>query len=75
MAERSLSDLLNDLYERAQPQAPSRNRAIRKFATVQDSFALSSDLVITTVVTPPYHWATDAASTDTDMVWDYFEWA
>lgn len=35
---------------------------VQKYQSVQDIVALTSDTVTTTVATPPYHWATDAAS-------------
>lgn len=72
---RDLADILADLYTRQRERDPNRNRLVQKYASVNDTVALSSDVITTTVVTPPYHWATDAASTATDAVWDLFEWS
>ena len=72
---RDLAGLIADLTQRQRQTAPNRNRLIQKYQTVQDTVGLSSDSVTTTVATPPYHWATDAASTALDMIWDLTEWA
>ncbi len=72
---RDLADIISDLYTRQRENEPNRNRIVQKYASIQDSVALSSDTVTATLATPPYHWATDAASTATDMIWDLFEWS
>ncbi len=72
---RDLSDVIADLYTRQRADEPNRNRVVQKYASVNDTVSLSSDTVTTTVATPPYHWATDAASTATDAVWSLFEWS
>lgn len=72
---RDLADVIADLYTRQREVEPNRNRVVQKYASVVDNVTLSSDTVTTTVATPPYHWATDAASTATDLVWDLSEWA
>ncbi len=72
---RDLADIISDLYTRQRENEPNRNRVVQKYQSVADTVALSSDTVTATVATPPYHWATDAASTATDMIWDLFEWS
>ena len=72
---RSLADIISDLYTRQRENEPNRNRVVQKYVSAQDTVALSGDTVTATLATPPYHWATDAASTATDMIWDLFEWS
>ncbi len=72
---RDLADIISDLYTRQRENEPNRNRVVQKYQSVNDTVSLSSDTVTTTVATPPYHWATDAASTATDAVWSLFEWS
>ncbi|MCR4338327.1 MAG: hypothetical protein NUW01_00410 [Gemmatimonadaceae bacterium] len=72
---RDLADIISDLYTRQRETEPNRNRIVQKYASVNDTVSLSSDTVTATVATPPYHWATDAASTATDMVWGLSEWS
>ena len=72
---RDLADIIADLYTRQREDAPNRNRIVQKYVSIADNVTLSSDTVTTTVATPPYHWATDAASTGTDLIWGLSEWA
>ena len=72
---RDLADIISDLYTRQRENEPNRNRIVQKYQSVADSVALSSDTVTATLATPPYHWATDAASTATDMIWGLSEWS
>ena len=72
---RDLADILADLYTRQREDEPNRNRIVQKYVSVSDTVFLSIDTVTATVATPPYHWATDAASTATDMIWSLFEWS
>lgn len=72
---RDLSDIIADLYTRQREDEPNRNRVVQKYASINDTVTLSTETVTTTVATPPYHWATDAASTATDLIWGLSEWA
>lgn len=72
---RELGDLLADLYTRAREPEANKNRVVQKYASVMDTVTLSSDTVTTSVLQAPFHWATDAASTASDLIWDFGEWA
>lgn len=66
--------MLEDLDERARPDAPSKNRVLQKFTLVSDIVALSSETIATTLATPPYHWHDAAGTTATSLIWGLGQW-
>ena len=73
---RGLDQLLADLATRARPGPGSKNRPLTKFASVADTVTLSTDGVTTSVVTPPFLWASAApGSTANELLWSLGEWS
>lgn len=71
---RGLDQFLEDLDKRQRPEPPSKNRALQRLQSITDTVGLSSDVVATTLTTPPFQWET-AASTAQSIIWGQFEWS
>jgi hypothetical protein len=75
MPIKGLDELLNDLDRRARPGPPSKNRALAKFAAINDTWGSTDGTITITVgTTNAYQWGT-ASSTAVQLVWSAGEWS
>lgn len=71
---RGIDLFFGDLDTRQRQGPPSKNRALQKYISVQDTLGMETETVTIVTATPPYHWHNPAGSTALSLIWAMSEW-